>query len=79
MGWMEVLFGPSHNSDSFVPPGVIFPAGTYYPQVHPQPVKTDCNSLDDFEAHQHMSATREDLTGRYTLRGYLRDQGRVDA
>jgi hypothetical protein len=30
-------------------PWVIFPAGTYYPQVHPQPVENRLQQLDDFD------------------------------
>jgi hypothetical protein len=39
MEWMKVLSGPSHNSDGVIKVRVIFPDGTYYPQVHPQAVE----------------------------------------
>jgi hypothetical protein len=43
IAWMKLLSGPSQNSDSVLDAQVIFPVGTYYPQVRPQAVE---NTMD---------------------------------
>ena len=59
---MEVIFGPSHDSDAAVPTRLGFSRSE--PITHRfirNLLKTDCNNLATLIAHQHMASRHDRL------------------